>query len=439
MTDAPAPIPPPARRRDEFAATPDRDVLRDRFAAVRAFTTSLCTPLELEDYVLQAMPDVSPTKWHLAHTTWFFERFVLQEFVTGYMPWNPDFGYLFNSYYHTVGSMHARADRGKLSRPTVAEVRAYRAAIDERLFEFVECARPDSLARAAAMVELGCHHEQQHQELILTDIKYNFSRNPLLPVYHMERKEPGVPSDPDRLAWLEFEGGLCEIGLDGPAFHFDNESPRHEALIPAHAIAARLVTNGEFLEFVDAGGYTRSELWLDAGFAAVSAERRAHPLYWFRADGEWRQYTLAGAAPLAACEPVVHVDFFEADAYARWSGRRLPTEAEWEVAAASQVVEGNFADTGRFHVEPASAPDARPQQFFGDVWEWTASPYVGYPGYRSLPGSVGEYNGKFMCNQLVLRGGSCVTSRSHVRASYRNFFPPEAQWQFSGIRLAEDR
>jgi ergothioneine biosynthesis protein EgtB len=437
MTDVRALNSASASSRDEFDPAPDRGDLLDRFRSVRAFSLSLISPLEVEDQVVQSMADVSPTKWHLAHTSWFFERFVLQEHRADYVPWHPDFGFLFNSYYQTIGPMHVRAKRGLLSRPTVAEVGVYRREIDDRICDFVAECDDECFSVIAPLLELGCHHEQQHQELILTDIKYNLSCNPLLPAYHALKAEV-TPSRSERISWIESAGGLCEVGHAGSDFCFDNELPRHESLIRPHALASRLVSNREFRDFIDDGGYTRPELWLDAGYAEVAAEGREHPLYWYRQDGAWMQYSLAGPVSLAPAEPVCHVSYFEADAYTRWCGRRLPTEAEWEVAAVQRPVAGNLAESGRFHVEAPGASQGGLQQLFGDVWEWTASPYVGYPGYRPPAGAVGEYNGKFMCNQFVLRGGSCATPQSHLRASYRNFFPPAARWQFSGFRLAAD-
>jgi ergothioneine biosynthesis protein EgtB len=441
MTDLRAPISVTSSLRSEPDAsewTSDRKGLLDRYLGIRAFSLSLSAPLEAEDQVVQAMPDVSPTKWHLAHTTWFFERFVLEEHGKGYTPWNAGYGFLFNSYYQSIGKMHARARRGLITRPTVAEVGVYRREVDERLSNFVVDCDAECFERIAPLIELGCHHEQQHQELILSDIKFNLSCNPMLPAYHEVKRAGRVRARADRAGWIESEGGLREVGYAGSGFCFDNELPRHEELLQPHAIASRPVTNAEFMAFVDDDGYERPEFWLDAGYAELAAERRAHPLYWQRVDGDWRQFSLEGPMPLDGDEPVCHVSFFEADAFARWSGRRLPTEAEWENATAQQPVEGNLAERGRFHVEPADARGGELQQIFGDVWEWTASPYLGYPGYRPPQGAIGEYNGKFMCNQFVLRGGSCATPRSHLRASYRNFFPPDARWQFSGIRLAAD-
>jgi len=421
----------------DAAPARSRAELCEWFEAVRAFTLLLCEPLAVEDYVLQNMPDVSPTKWHLAHTTWFFERFILREHAAGYEAWHPHYDFLFNSYYNAVGEMHARPQRGQLSRPTVAEVIRYREAVEARLQGFLSDCDAPTFARVAPLLTLGCHHEQQHQELILTDLKYNLHCNPLLPAYHEAPKAVTAVSDA-RPTWLHFDGGIREIGHAGGGFCFDNEEPRHEILLRPFVLSSQLVSNGEFLEFVEARGYERPELWLDLGYAGVRAQRRRHPLYWYRQAGAWMQYTLGGPVPLELAEPVCHVSFFEADAFARFAGHRLPTEGEWETAAADQPLDGNLAERRRFHVEPASRGGGVLSQIYGDVWEWTASPYTGYPGYRPPAGAIGEYNGKFMCNQYVLRGGSCATSRSHLRPSYRNFFPPEAQWQFSGIRLAGD-
>jgi ergothioneine biosynthesis protein EgtB len=425
-----------SRERDR-APAPDRSRLLERYAAVRSFTLALCETLDPEDALLQAMPDVSPTKWHLAHTTWFFERFLLEEHAAGYRAHDPQYYFLFNSYYNSIGPMQPRPERGLLSRPTLAEVIGYRSEIDGRVREFVaDCDEP-TLARIAPLLELGCHHEQQHQELILTDIKYNLSRSPLLPAFRAAAA-PASTGKPAKAEWHARPGGVREIGAAGSDFCFDNETPRHAEVIEPHALASRLVTNGEFLAFVADDGYRRPELWLDAGTATRAEQGWEHPLYWLpQAGGAWLEYTLAGPRPLDESEPVTHVSFFEADAFARWSGCRLPTEAEWELSAAEQPVTGNFADDRHFHPRAARG-GGELEQLYGDVWEWTGSPYVGYPGYRPPAGAVGEYNGKFMCNQFVLRGGSCATPCGHVRPTYRNFFPPDARWQFSGVRLATD-
>jgi ergothioneine biosynthesis protein EgtB len=409
--------------------------LAARYAAVRAATERLCEPLEAEAYQLQPAPEASPAKWHLAHTSWFFETFLLGPHAPGYEPFHPAFAYLFNSYYESVGSRHPRPERGLLSRPTVAEVYRYRAHVDAAMGEWLT-ARGDLPAEAAAVVELGLSHEQQHQELILTDLKLALSRNPLTPVYRPAPAGPEV-APPGPADWVRFPGGLVEVGHDGGGFAFDNEGPRHKVYLRPFALASRLVTAGEYRAFVADGGYTRPELWLSDGWAARTAHDWQHPLYWHRDGDRCRAFTLAGLRDVADGEPVCHVGYYEADAFARWAGARLPTEAEWEVAAAGQNPDaGHFADDGHYHPRPAT--DGGLSQLFGDCWEWTASPYAAYPGYRPAAGALGEYNGKFMCNQLVLRGGSCASPRGHLRATYRNFFPPEARWQFSGIRLARD-
>jgi ergothioneine biosynthesis protein EgtB len=385
------------------------------------------------------MPEASPAKWHLAHTTWFFEAFVLAAFEPGYRAFDPAYAYLFNSYYDSVGPMHPRPERGLLSQPSLEDVYAYRRHVDQAIGALSTHARFTSNAEALATLELGCNHEQQHQELILTDIKHAFSRNPLRPAYRIGERFPVASSS--EIAWILFPSGLRRIGAGPTGFAFDNERPRHRAFVEAFALADRPVTNQEYAAFIDSGGYARSELWLSEGWRAVHEGAWSAPLYWLAADGGWKEFTLAGVVPLDPSAPVCHVSFYEADAYARWAGARLPTEAEWEVAADHAPIEGNLLESGALHPRAVSCgnPDpARPRSLFGDVWEWTASPYVAYPGYRPPAGPLGEYNGKFMSNQMVLRGGSCATPASHVRASYRNFFPPAARWQFSGIRLARD-
>lgn len=406
--------------------------LAGRYREVRRTTEALAAPLSAEDCVVQTMPDVSPTKWHLAHTSWFFETFVLSRAVDGYGPFHPRFSYLFNSYYDAVGARHCRHRRGILSRPPLHEVEAYRAHVDDVLLRWLE--RGEASPELAALVELGLHHEQQHQELILTDIKHVLWSNPMKPVYRKTVRAAQRRS-PSPSVWRSYEGGLCWIGSDGSEFSFDNEGPRHRAYLEPFELASRLVTCGEFLEFVQAGGYRDPRLWLSDGWAAVQAGGWEAPLYWELQDGEARCFTLHGARPVDRDEPVCHVSFYEADAFARWAGARLPTELEWEVAAAETAVEGNLLESERFHPAPASG-DGALLQLFGDVWEWTGSPYTPYPGYRAPAGAIGEYNGKFMSSQMVLRGGSCATPRSHIRSTYRNFFPPEARWQLSGIRLA---
>jgi ergothioneine biosynthesis protein EgtB len=414
----------------------DRPALLARYQDVRRTTERLCRPLGPEDHVIQAMPDVSPTKWHLAHVSWFFETFLLAPHLPGYAPRDPAYRVLFNSYYNGVGPQFSRPDRGHLSRPTVAEVLDYRVWVNRGMAALIEQLDEARLEALVPLLELGLNHEQQHQELILTDIKYNLAVNPLHPAYHAIAPPSIGATAP--LGWTEHAGGLAAIGHDGVGFAFDNEGPRHTVYLRPFRLADRPITNREFLEFVDAGGYRDAAPWLSEGWRTVQERGWCAPLYWERVDSSWFMQTLSGFLPLDLHAPVTHVSYFEADAYARWRGRRLPTEQEWEHAATALPVRGNFQDDGLFHPQPASSGDDGPRQMFGDVWEWTQSAYAPYPGYRPVPGAVGEYNGKFMVSQMVLRGGSCVTPRSHIRASYRNFFPPDARWQFSGIRLADD-
>jgi len=411
-----------------------REMLAARYADVRRASEILCRPLTPDDYGLQAMPDTSPPKWHLAHTTWFFETFLLKPFLPGYVPFHPQFEYLFNSYYEQIGAQFPRPQRGLLSRPTTEEVYRYRAAIDAAMAALLADVNERYWSEVAARATLGCHHEEQHQELLLTDIKYGLWVNPLRAAYRADL--PQMPAATiAALDWMEHPAGVREIGHAGDGFAFDNEGPRHRVLLPDYALASRLVTNGEYLAFIDAGGYARPEYWLADGWRAARGHDWQAPLYWERIDGRWWLYTLAGPRTLDESEPACHVSYYEADAYARWAGKRLPTEAEWEAAAQDEPVHGNLRESGCLHPVPP-APGVR--QFFGDVWEWTASAYAPYPGYRAPAGALGEYNGKFMVNQLVLRGGSCVTPAAHLRASYRNFFYPADRWQFSGIRLAEE-
>jgi len=380
------------------------------------------------------MPDASPTRWHLAHTTWFFETLVLPRLIRGYRPYDADFGKLFNSYYLTLGQPFPRHRRGLLSRPTVADVMAYRRHVDASLTRALTGSELDESLRS--VFELGLHHEQQHQELILTDIKHLFSCNPCLPAYRDEEPPGGDLSAPS-LAWIGRNGGLHLIGHAGEAFSYDNERPRHQVLVQGFEIASRPVTNGEYLRFIEDGGYQRPELWLSDGWKSVEEQSWRCPLYWREGAGGWSEFTLSGLRALAHRQPLVPVSYYEADAFARWADARLPTEAEWEISSHGIELEGNFVESGALHPRTAVENSQRtPRQFFGDVWEWTASPYTPYPGYRPPDGPLGEYNGKFMCNQFVLRGGSCVTPKSHIRATYRNFFPPDARWQFTGIRLA---
>jgi ergothioneine biosynthesis protein EgtB len=386
------------------------------------------------------MPDASPTKWHLAHTSWFFETFVLAAAVPDYQPPDPMYRYLFNSYYVGAGERHCRPKRGLLSRPTVAEIYQYRAHVDAHMIALLERLDASQCAPLASVVMLGIHHEQQHQELLLTDIKHVFSVNPLRPAYAVTC-DPQVDSDAtSALGWRPYPEGLAWIGHAGEGFAFDNEGPAHRVFVEPFQLATRLVTVGEYLAFIEDGGYVRPDLWLSEGWATVQAQGWQAPLYWEQVDGVWWMMTLAGMRPIEVREPVCHVSYYEADAYARWAGARLPTEAEWEIASGDAALAGNLVERQAWHPLPvgsAASPNVL-NQLFGDVWEWTQSPYTSYPGYRPIAGALGEYNGKFMCNQFVLRGGSCATSKTHIRPTYRNFFPAFARWQFTGMRLAKD-
>lgn len=408
--------------------------LAEAYREVRRQTELLCAPLDIEDYGIQSMESCSPAKWHLAHTTWFFETFVLNGHDLGYVSPDSRYAYLFNSYYETVGKMHPRPQRGLLSRPSVPEIYAYRRAVDEAMVGFLTSGTLS--AAIEETVTLGLHHEQQHQELILMDIKHAFFSNPLGPTYRPTHATP-APVEDGSHAWMEFTGGLTTIGHSGQGFAFDNEQPFHRVFLRPYALMAKPVINEEFQAFIEDGGYTRPELWLSQGWSTSQSRRWCAPLYWQRDPEGWKQFTLGGWKRLDPREPVCHVSYFEADAYARWKGRRLPTEAEWEHAAGDLPISGNFAEQETYHPRPGSPSDGL-AQVFGDVWEWTQSAYSPYPGYRSPDGAFGEYNGKFMCNQMVLRGGSCATPASHMRATYRNFFYPEDRWPFSGIRLARD-
>ncbi|MFK7888899.1 MAG: ergothioneine biosynthesis protein EgtB [Gammaproteobacteria bacterium] len=409
--------------------------LAQRFAHVRAASEALAAPLAPEDMVIQSMPDASPTKWHLAHTTWFFESFVLGHFNKAYKPHHPRFGFLFNSYYNTVGEMHRRPLRGLLSRPTVDGVAAYRADINDRVQTLI--AERGNEPEVAFRITLGLHHEQQHQELIVTDIKHALAQNPLQPAYVEKRERPTPAIASHR--FINQPDGVLKIGFDGDNFAFDNETPRHDVLMRPHALANRPITNGEYREFVKDNGYTRADLWLSDGWSTVNTERWTRPLYWH--DSLDSAFTLCGEQPLDDDAPVCHISFYEADAFARWSGARLATEAELERALSSATPTDDFVESGHFHPGRSQGPSGEQQplqHLYGGVWEWTQSSYAPYPGFAPLDGSLGEYNGKFMCNQLVLRGGSCATPASHIRPTYRNFFYPQSRWQFSGIRLAKD-
>ncbi len=414
------------------------DGLRQQFHRTRALSEDLARPLSAEDQVVQSMPDASPAKWHLAHTTWFFETFLLQSFAPGYRAFDEHFGYLFNSYYEGAGPRHARAERGMLTHPSVDTVRSYRDHVDGAMDLLLAANVENADQTVAGLIELGIHHEQQHQELLLMDILNLFSRNPLNPAYQEEGDQPKSDAAPP-LTWHDFDGGICSIGHDGTAFAFDNEGPRHELLIHPFRLASRPATNGEWIAFMADDGYRRPTLWLSDGWATVQAERWQAPLYWTtQDDGSHYVMTLHGLRPVDPHAPVCHVSYYEADAFARWAGRRLPTEAEWEVVASRQPPSGNTLGTGLLRPSPAPRAGEGLAQLYGDVWEWTQSTYTPYPGFRAAAGAVGEYNGKFMCNQMVLRGGCCATPDNHIRATYRNFFYPHQRWQFAGLRLAED-
>ena len=412
--------------------------LQAQYRAVRRATERLCEPLAVEDYVVQSMPDASPAKWHLAHTTWFFETLVLKPALPGYQPFSAQFAYLFNSYYYTLGPQFSRPHRGLITRPTVAEVRQYRAHVDHHMSALLDHAERLGTSLPEDVVVLGLHHEQQHQELILTDLKHLLSCNPLRPIYVDTPSYPARPAP--LLEWIEYPEGLREVGHEGAGFAFDNETPRHRVFLERFQLGSRLVTCGEYRAFMEDRGYERPELWLSDGWKVVQERGWRAPLYWEREGDAWYAFTLGGYRPVVDAEPVTHVSLYEADAYARWAGARLPTEAEWEVAAADAPIAGNFVEDGNRHPIPiaaaSAASTASPAQLFGDVWEWTQSPYTPYPGFRPTEGALGEYNAKFMANQYVLRGGSCATPRSHIRATYRNFFPADVRWQFAGIRLA---
>jgi ergothioneine biosynthesis protein EgtB len=414
-----------------------RQDIVEQYLQVRRFSEHLCEPLVTEDYVIQSMPDVSPTKWHLAHVTWFWETFLLAEVVPEYQSSHPQYAYLFNSYYNSLGARHSRPHRGLLSRPTVEEVYHYRRSVDQQVLALLEKLDERQLEALLPIITLGLNHEQQHQELILTDIKHVLSCNPLHPTYvtHTSTGQTEVPT----LQWTSYPEGIRWIGHEGESFCFDNEEPRHRQFVHSFQLAARLITNGEYQEFMEDGGYHNPLLWLSDGWNTVQQEQWNAPLYWEKQDDRWWMMTLSGWREVDKTEPVCHVSYYEADAYARWADARLPTEAEWETAAHDVPVEGNFVEQGFYHPSALSSPaHGKLTQMYGDVWEWTQSPYTPYPGYQPAKGAVGEYNGKFMCNQFVLRGGSCATSLSHIRSTYRNFFPPHARWQFMGIRLAKE-
>lgn len=409
------------------------DVVLEQYEKIRNLFVKLTQCLELDDFNAQTMPDVSPAKWHLAHTSWFFETFILKQRIRNYQPFHPKFEYLFNSYYNSVGNQFPRPQRGQMIRPTTHQVMRYRAYVDEHLKRLIS---PDSDPELIDLLLLGINHEQQHQELFLTDIKHVYGSNPLFPAYCSKKSASKESTSP--LTFSCFDGGIVTIGSSDDGFTFDNERPRHKKFINNFKIANRLITNGEYLAFIEDGGYSNAELWLADGWDFIKSHVVEKPLYWHFIDGQWFEYTLSGLSPLQLEYPVSHVSFYEADAYARWRNCRLPSEEEWESAASGEKITGNFLDDRQFHPQPVSSAANSLSQVFGDLWEWTSSPYSSYPGFKPAPGAVGEYNGKFMCNQYTLRGGSCATGRDHIRATYRNFFYPNARWQFSGIRLAED-
>jgi len=416
--------------------------LATRYRSIRRFSIELTEPLSAEDCSLQSMPDVSPTKWHLAHTTWFFETFILGK-LADYRAFDDRYAYLFNSYYNSVGQQYPRHRRGMISRPGLEEVLEYRAHVDQAMRLLLDQTE-DADRQLWSLVEIGLQHEQQHQELILTDIKHVLAQNPVDPVYRpgkFDSTHSATTRTGDDVDYRSFDEGIAWVGYDGDSFAYDNESPRHRTFVEPFSCSDSLVTCGEYLEFMEDGGYQRPEFWLSMGWQTVSESNWQAPLYWQRDSSGWSELTLAGRKPVDPARPVTHVSYFEADAFARWAGERLPTEAEWEVACGHLNRDENFVDH-LFKADYAIHPGARNDQgsqhsAFGDVWQWTASPYVGYPGYRPPEGAIGEYNGKFMCNQFVLRGGSCATSSSHIRPTYRNFFPPETRWQFTGIRLCK--
>ncbi|SRR5579883_151509 len=418
--------------------TEDREDLLERFRTVRRTTEWLCEPLTSEDCVVQTAMECSPVKWQLAHVSWFFEQFVLSAFDKRYRIFHDKYAYLFNSYYNTIGDRTPRPERGLMSRPTVEEVKDYRRYVEEAIEHFLLNAGDATMKQALPIFILGLNHEQQHQELIVTDVKTVLAMNPLRPIYRSRTIERSpIPS----LRWIEFDEGIVEIGAKNEEFYFDNEGPRHRQYLESFALSDRLVTNREYKEFMHDGGYQNSALWLSDGFAKCEEESWLAPKYWEQHDGEWWHMTLQGFRPVEDSEPVTHISHYEADAYATWAGVRLATEFEWEHGAhtisTEDNLEGNFLDDANFHPIPDADGNGL-RQMFGDVWEWTRSAYLPYPRYKPVEGALGEYNGKFMSNQMVLRGGSCATPRDHIRSTYRNFFPPESRWQFSGIRLAKD-
>ncbi len=412
---------------------PSADAKSDLYKSVRERTGALVSGLVPEDMMLQSMEDASPAKWHLAHTTWFFEEFILKPHVSDYTSPDERFAFLFNSYYVQAGPRHTRSKRGLISRPDVAEVFDYRDHVDDAMCRLLGEDRADA-STIATLAELGCHHEMQHQELLVTDLLHGLSHNPLLPAYRAPEPMPVTSERP--LSWISHEGGLVEIGHDGEGFAYDCEGPRHQAFLRPFKLASRPVTNRDWIAFIEAGGYETATFWLSDGWATCVKESWEAPLYWWLQDDEWWTYTLRGPQPVNLDAPVVHVSYYEADAFARFAGHRLATEAEWEVVGRERSIEGNFLDDTTFRPLPAATPSD--EQFWGDVWEWTQSPYAAYPGFSPPDGAIGEYNGKFMCNQFVLRGGSCATAKAQMRPTYRTFFYPHQRWQMLGLRLADD-
>jgi len=413
----------------------DKEMLHAQYCSVRSHSEAICAALEIEDYGIQASPEASPPKWHMAHTAWFFETLLLKPFYAQYKSFHPQYEQLFNSYYDTLGNYHPRAERGFLSRPTVKEVYHYRHYVDQHMTQLILQQDHPDRKEIIARTTLGLNHEQQHQELLLTDIKFNFAYNPLRPAYQSSPLAPH--NNATTLEWIEFKEGIYHSGFDGDGFAYDNETPRHRTFLHPFKLASRPVTNREYLAFINAEGYQTADLWLSEAWQVIQAQQWQAPLYWEQHEDEWRYMTLAGMQAVDLDAPVCHVSYFEAAAYTRWAGKRLPTEHEWEIAATQLSIKGNFYESG--YLQPAaSANESGLTQMFGDVWEWTQSPYTPYPGYHQARGPLGEYNGKFMSSQMVLRGGSCATSRDHIRATYRNFFYPQERWQFSGFRLAED-
>lgn len=422
---------------DEYTVSPDD--LSDRYTNIRSKTEDLCAPLEAEDFTIAPTHEIgSPAKWHLAHTSWFFETFVLSPHFEGYKLFHPRFSYLFNSYYIAVGDRHTRSLRGSVSRPTIGEVFEYRKYVDNNLKEFLAQATNELVQLIEPVITIGLQHEQQHQELMLCDIKHIFWNNPTFPSYRSCANSIEVENA--SLTWLHFNEDLYSIGHEGSGFSFDNEKPKHRQFVPEFEIGSRLVTNAEYLEFMEDDGYSRGEFWLDLGWDKINDDKWGAPFYWHFEDHKWFEMTLSGMRALDPSQPVSHVSYFEADAYARWAGARLPREADWEVASAASPIEGNFSESEIYHPLACrkDSEEGKLHQAFGDLWEWTQSHYSPYPGYQAPPGALGEYNGKFMCNKFVLRGGSCITPQSHVRLTYRNFFSPETRWPFTGIRLARD-